>query len=167
MIPSQSPFSREEDEEVKPYVAVVEIGKGSFATVYKGYHWETHKQVAIKTVSKSKLTTKLFENLQSEIDILKALSHRHITRLVDIIVRCRNSVSSFPSEFRHWNSAQRGTSISLSNTAQAAILQTISRNVVGLRGCNTLPMRVPNFNTMNTRGREVWTRWSCDASSDN
>lgn len=47
---------------------------------------DTHKQVAIKTVSRSKLTTKLFENLQSEIEILKALSHRHITKLIDIVV---------------------------------------------------------------------------------
>jgi serine/threonine-protein kinase ULK/ATG1 len=29
---------REEDEEVKPYIVVSEIGKGSFATVFKGYH---------------------------------------------------------------------------------------------------------------------------------
>ena len=38
MIRSPSAVSREEDEEVKPYVVVAEIGKGSFATVYKGYH---------------------------------------------------------------------------------------------------------------------------------
>lgn len=38
MIRSPSAFTREEDEEVKPYVVVAEIGKGSFATVYKGYH---------------------------------------------------------------------------------------------------------------------------------
>lgn len=85
MVPSPPAVTREEDEEVKPYVVVAEVGKGSFATVYKGYHSETHKQVAIKTVSRSKLTTKLFENLQSEIEILKALSHRHITRLLDIV----------------------------------------------------------------------------------
>lgn len=30
--------TRDEDEEVKPYIVVAEIGKGSFATVYKGYH---------------------------------------------------------------------------------------------------------------------------------
>ena len=111
MIRSPSAFTREEDEEVKPYVVVAEIGKGSFATVYKGYHsvsrvpvvllnlsqlslQETHKQVAIKTVSRSKLTTKLFENLQSEIEILKALSHRHITRLLDIVVRSTNLLNS-------------------------------------------------------------------------
>ena len=38
MIRSPSAFTREEDEEVKPYVVVAEIGQGSFATVYKGYH---------------------------------------------------------------------------------------------------------------------------------
>jgi serine/threonine-protein kinase ULK2 len=27
-----------EDDDAKPYVIVNEIGKGSFATVYKGYH---------------------------------------------------------------------------------------------------------------------------------
>jgi serine/threonine-protein kinase ULK/ATG1 len=39
--PGMSPqtiATREEDEEVKPYVVVAEIGKGSFATVYKGFH---------------------------------------------------------------------------------------------------------------------------------
>jgi hypothetical protein len=34
----QAVVTREEDEEVKPYVVVAEIGKGSFATVYKGFH---------------------------------------------------------------------------------------------------------------------------------
>ncbi|KAG7445270.1 kinase-like protein [Guyanagaster necrorhizus] len=76
---------REGDEEVRPYVIVSEIGKGSFATVYKGYHEETHVQVAIKTVKRDNLSAKLFDNLQSEIQILKSLSHRHITRLTDIV----------------------------------------------------------------------------------
>ncbi len=48
---------------------------------------ETHVQVAIKTVRRDNLSAKLFENLQSEIQILKALSHRHITKLTDIVVR--------------------------------------------------------------------------------
>ena len=29
---------RVEDEEIKPYVLTGELGKGSFAVVYKGYH---------------------------------------------------------------------------------------------------------------------------------
>jgi len=31
-------YKRVEDEEVKPYVIVSDLGKGSFATVYRGYH---------------------------------------------------------------------------------------------------------------------------------
>lgn len=42
-------------------------------------------QVAIKTVSRSILTSKLLDNLHTEIDILKSLSHRHITKLIDIV----------------------------------------------------------------------------------
>ncbi|PIL28991.1 transporter [Ganoderma sinense ZZ0214-1] len=74
---------RVEDLEVKPYVIVGDLGKGSFAT-------QTHHQVAIKTVNRSGLSPKLFDNLQGEIDILKSLSHRHITRLLDVIRAERN-----------------------------------------------------------------------------
>lgn len=105
---SNSSFARErdiEEQEVRPWVIDGDLGKGSFATVYKGYHevrseilcssairsnalhQETGHQVAIKTVRKDKLTAKLFDNLQSEIQILKSLSHRHITKLIEIIVR--------------------------------------------------------------------------------
>ena len=50
--------------------------------------------MAIKTVNRSGLSNKLLENLQGEIDILKALSHRHITRLQDIVVCPRRSPMS-------------------------------------------------------------------------
>ncbi|KAI0787011.1 kinase-like domain-containing protein [Abortiporus biennis] len=79
-----------EDEEVRPYVIVSDLGKGSFATVYRGYHEETRLEVAIKTVNRSGLTAKLLENLQGEIEILKTLSHRHITKLLDIVDAERN-----------------------------------------------------------------------------
>lgn len=95
---------RAEDEELRPYVIVGDLGKGSFATVYRGYHevrhtnlsalysphelrQHTNVSVAIKTVNRSGLSPKLLENLRGEISILKALSHRHITRLLDIVVR--------------------------------------------------------------------------------
>lgn len=100
------PQRRVEDDEVRPYVIVSDLGKGSFATVYRGYHevghsgprvalqprsrrgrQDTHQAVAIKTVNRGGLSPKLLENLQGEIDILKGLSHRHITRLLDIVVR--------------------------------------------------------------------------------
>ncbi|KAH0831348.1 kinase-like protein [Lanmaoa asiatica] len=79
-----------EDDEARPYVIVSDIGKGSFATVYKGYHEDTHHTVAIKSVRRDILTSKLLDNLQSEIEILKSLSHRHITKLIDIVRAERN-----------------------------------------------------------------------------
>lgn len=79
-----------DDDEVQPYVISNEIGKGSFATVYRGYHGETRRAVAIKTISRSILTTKLLDNLESEINILKSLKNRHITELTDIIKAQRN-----------------------------------------------------------------------------
>ncbi|KAH9956369.1 kinase-like domain-containing protein [Russula dissimulans] len=87
---TSSSSRRAEDDELRPYVIVSDLGKGSFATVYKGYNEETRHEVAIKTVSRSNLSTKLVENLQSEIDILKSLSHRHITKLIDIVRAERN-----------------------------------------------------------------------------
>ncbi|KAJ7700360.1 kinase-like domain-containing protein [Mycena rosella] len=79
-----------EDEELRPYVIMSDIGKGSFATVYKGYHEDTHHSVAIKTVFHQEMDATLFENLQSEIQILNSLSHRHITKLLDIVCTDRN-----------------------------------------------------------------------------
>ncbi|KAK9466510.1 kinase-like domain-containing protein [Lipomyces arxii] len=66
-----------------------EIGRGSFANVYKGVHMRTQTAVAIKSVVRAKLNKKLLENLESEIKILKTLSHPHIVALID----CQHSSS--------------------------------------------------------------------------
>ncbi|QSZ29798.1 hypothetical protein DSL72_004316 [Monilinia vaccinii-corymbosi] len=66
-----------------------EIGKGSFATVYRGTHMPTGSLVAIKSVNLAKLNKKLKENLSCEIEILKGLHHPHIVALID----CRESPS--------------------------------------------------------------------------
>ena len=70
-----------------------EIGRGSFATVYKAVHTSSTsgKQtiVAIKSVNLGKLNKKLKENLTSEISILKNLHHPHIVALID----CKDSNS--------------------------------------------------------------------------
>lgn len=61
-----------------------EIGKGSFAIVYKGHDTTTNKPVAIKSVYRSKLKSKkLVENLEIEIQILKTMKHPHIVGLLD------------------------------------------------------------------------------------
>lgn len=66
------------------YVIGPEIGKGSFATVYKCVNSKTHQPVAIKSVVRSKLKSKkLIENLEIEISILKSMKHPHIVGLLD------------------------------------------------------------------------------------
>lgn len=61
-----------------------EIGRGSFASVYKGVNVDTRTPVAIKSVVRSLLKNKkLLENLEIEISILKDLKHPHIVKLLD------------------------------------------------------------------------------------
>ena len=36
--PSRNSRNEPEEDDAKPYIIVTDIGKGSFATVYKGYH---------------------------------------------------------------------------------------------------------------------------------
>ncbi|KAK5097497.1 Serine/threonine-protein kinase [Lithohypha guttulata] len=63
-----------------------EIGRGSFATVYKATHTDAsglETLVAIKSVNMGKLNKKLKDNLTSEISILKSLHHPHIAGLID------------------------------------------------------------------------------------
>ncbi|KAF8314498.1 kinase-like protein [Clavulina sp. PMI_390] len=79
------PKPRPDDAEAHPYVLTNEIGEGSFATVYRGYHVKDRKAVAVKAVRTSILKAKLLDNLESEIAILKSLNHRHITALIDIV----------------------------------------------------------------------------------
>ncbi|EFP85907.2 ULK/ULK protein kinase [Puccinia graminis f. sp. tritici CRL 75-36-700-3] len=62
-----------------------EIGRGSFAVVYRGLNPRTNQTVAIKAVIKSKLTNKLFQNLQDEIKILKKIRHGNVVGLVDCL----------------------------------------------------------------------------------
>lgn len=49
------------------------------------YHFEQRKStvVAIKSVVRSKLTSKLLQNLEGEITIMKSLKHEHIVQLID------------------------------------------------------------------------------------
>ncbi|RKP09397.1 kinase-like domain-containing protein, partial [Thamnocephalis sphaerospora] len=74
---------------VGEYIVGREIGRGSFATVFKGQHRTTGLRVAVKSVSRSKLTKKLLENLESEIKILKSVRHDNVVHLLD----CQKSES--------------------------------------------------------------------------
>ncbi|ORX37575.1 hypothetical protein BD324DRAFT_641773 [Kockovaella imperatae] len=74
---------RHHRDRIGPYVVDGEIGRGSFATVFKGHRSKSRVPIAIKAVSRQKLTTKLLENLESEINILKAINHRNIVGMED------------------------------------------------------------------------------------
>ncbi|SPO02997.1 related to serine-threonine kinase [Cephalotrichum gorgonifer] len=67
------------------FVVGAEIGKGSFAQVYMGWHKVTRGAVAIKSVEVDRLNKKLKENLYGEIQILKTLRHPHIVALHDCV----------------------------------------------------------------------------------
>jgi serine/threonine protein kinase len=98
----------------------------------------------------------LFENLQSEIQILKSLSHRHITRLIDIVVCSlviRTSVFSI-----YDGSELKSISISLWNTVPAETLPTTSRSEDVWRGWNTYQRQEQPCNTTRTHEQEGWTR---------
>lgn len=64
-----------------------ELGRGSFATVYKGFHEATQTPVAIKAVYRDRLNKKLAESLQLEIKIMKHFQHPNMVQLYDIQVR--------------------------------------------------------------------------------
>ncbi|ODQ82906.1 hypothetical protein BABINDRAFT_159398 [Babjeviella inositovora NRRL Y-12698] len=76
---------------VGEYIIGPEIGKGSFANVYKGVGPSGHP-VAIKSVFRLRLKSKkLVENLEVEISILKNLKHPHIVSLLD----CQKTATHF------------------------------------------------------------------------
>ncbi|KAK2796826.1 hypothetical protein FQN50_009427 [Emmonsiellopsis sp. PD_5] len=87
-VPRALPTSRRKDPDVVPvqigeYTRMEEIGRGSFAMVYRGFHTTNRAPVAIKSVFNRKLSTKLKENLKSEIQILRTVHHPHIVMLLD------------------------------------------------------------------------------------
>lgn len=94
MSAGQSTATSSHYERVGPFEIREEIGRGSFATVFKGYKLVQSSSgnatklgdaVAIKAVTRKKLTRKLLDNLESEIRLLKGIKHKHVTELVDCL----------------------------------------------------------------------------------
>ncbi|RDA89792.1 hypothetical protein CP533_3321 [Ophiocordyceps camponoti-saundersi (nom. inval.)] len=83
--PSSSGSRRHNGRSIGQFAIDREIGKGSFAQVYMGWHTESKAAVAIKSVELARLNKKLKENLYCEIQILKALRHPHIVALHDCV----------------------------------------------------------------------------------
>ncbi|PWN29201.1 Pkinase-domain-containing protein [Jaminaea rosea] len=74
---------------IGPFTIGREIGKGSFAVVHRGHSdaqdGGRRRPVAIKIVTRRKLTQKLLDNLEGEIAILKTVSHPNIVELIDCL----------------------------------------------------------------------------------
>ncbi|PIA13215.1 kinase-like protein [Coemansia reversa NRRL 1564] len=73
------------------YELGAQIGRGSFATVYKGVNKRTNMMVAVKSVIRSSLTRRLLENLETEINILRAVKYQSIVELIDCL-KSRNHI---------------------------------------------------------------------------
>jgi serine/threonine-protein kinase ULK2 len=75
---------------VADYALQQRLGSGSFAVVYKGVRIPqsraVHETVAVKAISRTseKLTKKVLQNLEIEINILRSYRHRNIVCMHDV-----------------------------------------------------------------------------------
>ena len=81
---NNSPIS---PNQIGDYTLQNEIGKGGFATVYKGTHIPTGENVAIKIIDKTQLQEDPLnlKRVESEISILKIVKHKNIISLYEIL----------------------------------------------------------------------------------
>lgn len=61
------------------------IGKGSFSTIYKGYHKYNNRLYAIKEVSVDNIKN-IKENIKREFNLMKKLNHQNIVKLHNVII---------------------------------------------------------------------------------
>ena len=80
MADSDTPQRRIGDWDVGPM-----LGQGSFAVVWKAAHRSSGKPAAIKEINLSRLNARLRQSLESEVSILKRISHRNIVQLYEVL----------------------------------------------------------------------------------
>ncbi|GLH05652.1 Serine/threonine-protein kinase ULK3 [Gryllus bimaculatus] len=69
---------------LKGYATTEKIGSGSYSTVYKAFKKDGSREVvAIKCVSKNKLSRSAIDNIITEITLLKVLKHQYIVEMRD------------------------------------------------------------------------------------
>jgi serine/threonine protein kinase len=102
---------------VGDWVLCNRIGAGSFAVVWKAKHALTGQVVAIKEISTDKLNKKLKQSLESEVSILKQITHKNIVKLLEVIevylldslLHCVSAIANCPRETIEHLSAVRVT----------------------------------------------------------
>ena len=74
-------------EVVQGWVLDYNIGSGSFATVWKAHRLDQEQEqvVAIKVIATDKLSAKLKQSLESEVSILKRISHNNVVKLYEVL----------------------------------------------------------------------------------
>ena len=59
------------------------IAEGSFGKVFKGYHRDSGRIVAVKQISKSKMEENELEVQTNEIELLKVIDHPNVVQMID------------------------------------------------------------------------------------
>jgi serine/threonine protein kinase len=67
------------------YALLEVIGKGAYGTVYKAIWREVGRHVAIKRVTRDRLSSDEEKALQAEIDLFKHLKHQHIVNYIEAV----------------------------------------------------------------------------------
>ncbi len=74
-------------DRIGKYIKLKKAGEGAFGKVWHVEHSETKKEMAIKQISKKKITEELMENLKREVKISYELTHSNF-------VKCFNTMES-------------------------------------------------------------------------
>ena len=81
------------DKKIDKYVFSMNkvIGKGSYATVYKGRRVPDNLPTAVKVIDKKIFTNAYnIKSMQSEIDIMKRVDHPNLVKLLDVYQTTNN-----------------------------------------------------------------------------
>jgi len=62
-----------------------ELGRGSFAVVWRARHATSGAPAAVKEINTDKLNKKLQESLASEVAVLSQTKHRNVVGLLDLL----------------------------------------------------------------------------------
>lgn len=81
------------------YALLDVIGKGAYGTVYKGIWREVGRHVAIKRVSRSRLSPDEETALQTEIKLFRNLNHKHIVNYIEAVDDPSSSYLDIVMEF--------------------------------------------------------------------
>ena len=72
---------QQNERRVGSYTLGQQLGRGSFAVVWRGRHNGTGAAVAVKEINTGLLNAKLRQSLECEVSILQRVEHRNIVRL--------------------------------------------------------------------------------------